>query len=338
VRYIVAACRKIARGLRRGQLVVLESTTYPGTTRELLLPYLEKGEANNNKGKQRAPFKAGRDFYLAFSPERVDPGNTTYQIKNTPKVVGGITPTCLELAVTLYSQVVERVVPVSSPEAAEMVKLLENTFRAVNIGLVNEMALMCDRLKLDIWEIVGAAATKPFGYMPFFPGPGIGGHCIPLDPSYLAWRMKALNFEPRFIELATVINAQMPEYTVRRISHILNGFGKPVRGSRIFILGTAYKPQVSDTRESPALDVMKLLMDLGSRVSYHDFFVPELSLEGIRMRSLPLSRAQLRKADLTTILTAHPNVDYAFVLKHARAIFDARNATAGMSHKNLFRL
>ncbi|MBI4386386.1 MAG: nucleotide sugar dehydrogenase [Elusimicrobia bacterium] len=327
VSYILSATREVSRRLRRGQLVVLESTTYPGTTRELVLTALE-----------RAGLRVGRDFHLAFSPERVDPGNKTYRITNTPKVVGGVTPACARAAAALYGQIVERVVPVSSPEAAEMVKLLENTFRAVNIGLVNEIALMCHRLGLDVWEVISAASTKPFGYMPFYPGPGIGGHCIPLDPQYLAWKMKSLNFEPRFIELAGVINASMPEFVVRRIGDILNGDSKPLKGSRILVLGVAYKPNVSDVRESPALDVIKLLGEQGVAVSISDPWIKTIQVENRKFRSRPLTRAELRRYDLVAVLTAHGGVDYRRVLRAARRVFDARNALAGVADPKLFRL
>jgi len=325
--YVVQACEAVARRMRKGQLIVLESTTYPGTTRELVLPLFE------GRG-----FKVGRGFHLAFSPERVDPANPTYGITNTPKVVGGITPACGRLAALFYGQFVDRVVPVSSVDSAEMVKLLENTFRAVNIGLVNEIAQMCERLGVDIWEIVGAASTKPFGYMPFYPGPGLGGHCIPVDPTYLAWKMKSLNFEPRFIDLASTINSKMPEYTVSRISRLLNGFKLPLRGSRIGVLGAAYKPDVNDMRESPSLDVIQLLLDEGAKVWMHDPYVPEVEVAGTRLRSRPLTPAALKGADLMVILTAHKNVDYRRVLRHSRRVFDARNATAGLKRRNLYRL
>ncbi|MBI4423581.1 MAG: nucleotide sugar dehydrogenase [Elusimicrobia bacterium] len=327
VSYILSATDAIAPRLRRGQLIVLESTTYPGTTRELVLPRLERGG-----------LKAGRDFCLAFSPERVDPGNRTFKIHNTPKVVGGVTPACTDLAVKLYGEIISSVVPVSCAESAEMVKLLENTFRAVNIGLVNELAQMCHRLGLDVWEIISAAATKPFGFMPFYPGPGIGGHCIPLDPHYLAWKMKSLNFEPRFIELAGVINGGMPEFVVRRMAELLNEDRKPLRGSRVLLLGVAYKPDVPDVRESPALDVLKLLSEQGARVSYHDPYVPSVSLDGLELRSAPLTRAALKRADLAAILTAHGAIDYKAVLAGARRVFDGRNAIPGASHAKLRRL
>jgi len=327
VSYILAASREIARYLRRGQVIVLESTTYPGTTRELVLPLFEEHG-----------LKVGRDFHLAFSPERVDPANRTYRIFNTPKVVGGLSPACTELASRLYSQVVERVVPVASSEAAEMVKLLENTFRAVNIALVNEMSLMCHKLNLDVWEIIGAAATKPFGFMPFYPGPGIGGHCIPLDPQYLAWKMRSMNFEPRFIELAGVINAAMPEHVVRRLSDLLNRRARALRGARVLLLGVAYKPNVSDVRESPALDVISLLQAEGCRVSYHDRWVPSVQVAGKRLASRPLNDAALGAADVTVILTAHSGIDYAWVLRGSKLVFDARNALQGALSPKLFRL
>ncbi|MDE2292497.1 MAG: nucleotide sugar dehydrogenase [Elusimicrobia bacterium] len=325
--FIVSACEALAPRLRKGQLVVLESTTYPGTTSELVRPLFEK------RG-----LKAGRDFHLAFSPERVDPANKTYRIANTPKVVGGLTPACGRAAQALYGAVVERVVPVSSTEAAEMVKLLENTFRAVNIAMVNEMAVMCHRLGVDIWEIVAAASTKPFGFMPFYPGPGLGGHCIPVDPSYLAWKMKSLNFEPRFIELAATINSRMPDYAVERLTELLNERRRALKGSRILVLGAAYKPDVNDVRESPSLDVMKLLMDRGARVSYHDPYIPAVSVGPRRLRSAPLTEASLRACDAALILTAHRRVDYGLVLAHAPLVFDARNATAGRRRRNLERL
>ncbi len=325
--YIISACEAVAPRLRKGQLIVLESTTYPGTTRELVLPMFEK-----------TGLKAGRDFNLAFSPERVDPANKTFRIANTPKVVGGITPACGKAAEALYGSIVERVVPVSSAESAEMVKLLENTFRAINIAMVNELAVMCHRLGVDVWEIIGAAATKPFGFMPFYPGPGLGGHCIPVDPSYLAWKMKSLNFEPRFIELAASINARMPDYAVERMGDLLNARRKSLNGSRILVLGAAYKPDVTDVRESPSLDVMKLLMDRGAKVSYHDPFVPAVRVEARRLRSVPLSRAVLRACDLAVVLTAHRGVDYGLVIANAPVVFDARNALKGHGARNIARL
>jgi len=316
---VVAACREVAKRLRRGQLVVLESTTYPGTTEDVVRPALEA-----------SGLKAGADFSLAFSPERVDPGNEKWTIANTPKVVGGIDAASTRLAAALYRRIVRQVVPVSSAGAAELVKLLENSFRAVNIELVNEMAQICHKLGLDVWEVVAAAATKPFGFMPFWPGPGIGGHCIPKDPQLLTWKMKSLNFEARFIELATGINGSMPDYAVARIAHALNRDGKAVKGSRILVLGVAYKPGVSDYRESPSLDVMHLLAVEGAAVSYHDAFVPKAEAAGRVWRGRALTDAALKGADLVAILTAHPGIDYARVCRLARRVFDARNATAGL--------
>ena len=317
---VVAACREVAKSLRRGQLVVLESTTYPGTTEDVVRPELEK-----------SGLKAGRDFHLAFSPERVDPGNEKWTIANTPKVVGGIDAASTRLATALYRKIVRQVVPVSSAGAAELVKLLENSFRAVNIALINEMAQICHKLGLDVWEVVGAAATKPFGFMPFWPGPGIGGHCIPKDPQLLTWKMKSLNFEPRFIELATRINGSMPDYAVARIAQALNRDGKAIKGSRIFVLGVAYKPGVSDYRESPALDVMHLLAEEGAKIEYHDSFVPKAEAAGRVWRGRALTDAAVKAADLVAVMTAHPGVDYARICRLARRVFDARNATAGLN-------
>ena len=267
--------------MQRGQLVVLESTTYPGTTREFVLPLLEA------KG-----LKAGKDIFLAFSPERIDPGNARYKLPNTPKVVGGITPACRDLAATvLYSQIVKQVIPVSSAEAAELTKLLENTFRAVNIGLVNEIMLICDKLGLNVWEIIDAAASKPYGFMPFYPGPGLGGHCIPVDPHYLSWKMKSLNFAARFIELAGEVNSHMPEFVVEKIARAFNDHKKTLNGARIVVLGVAYKANVSDVRESPALDVIHLLREQGAQVSYHDPFVPSVLIGRTRLKSKPYSKA-----------------------------------------------
>jgi nucleotide sugar dehydrogenase len=316
---ILTACGRIAPRLKRGQLVVLESTTYPGTTEEAVRPALEA-----------SGLTAGRDFWLAFSPERVDPGNKRWNIENTPKVVGGVNAASTKLAEMLYSQVVARVVPVSSATAAELVKLLENTFRAANIALVNELAQICDRLGLNVWEVVGAAATKPFGFMPFWPGPGIGGHCIPKDPQLLAWKMKTLNFEPRFIELASRVNGAMPVYTASRIARVLNLDGKAVKGSRVLVLGVAYKPDVSDYRESPALDVMHLLAEDGAKVSYHDPFVPAIRVASRSWRGRALTDASIKEADLVVILTTHSGLDYKRICRLSRRVFDARNATVGL--------
>lgn len=316
---IVAAVGEIAARPKPGRLIVLESTTFPGTTEEIVRPILEKTG------------RLGEDFFLAFSPERVDPGNLRYHISNTPKVVGGSDDASTKLAVQLYSHIVETVVPVSSTRAAEVVKLLENTFRAVNIALVNEMAQVCHRLGLDVWEVIGAAATKPFGFMPFYPGPGIGGHCIPKDPQLLSWKMKTLNYEPRFIQLASTINGSMPEYTVRRLDQTLNLDKKALNGSRILVLGVAYKPNVSDFRESPALDVMELLSQSKARVSYHDAFVPEITIGGRRIASIALTDAALKAADCVMILTAHRGINYGKVARLAKRVFDARNATRGLA-------
>lgn len=319
VSYVVSAAEAVGRTLRAGQLVVLESTTYPGTTRELVLPMLE-----------RTGLKAGVDFYLCFSPERVDPGNAEWRTRNTPKVIGGITGSCREAGVALYGRVMERVVAVSSTEAAELTKLLENTFRAVNIALVNEMAQVSDRLGVDVWEVIEAAATKPFGFMKFQPGPGIGGHCIPLDPYYLAWKMKTLNYKTRMVELAGEINAEMPAYVVAKVQDALNGEGKAVRGSRILVLGVAYKRDIEDVRESPALDVMRLLEEKGAEVVYHDPHVGVLREEGRETAGVALTEAELERADAVVITTDHTGVDYARVVRCARLVVDTRNATAGL--------
>ncbi|MBI4061643.1 MAG: nucleotide sugar dehydrogenase [Elusimicrobia bacterium] len=316
---IISACRAVAGKMKRGTLVILESTTYPGTTREAVLPELE-----------RSGLKAGRDFWLAFSPERVDPGNPKWKIENTPKVVGGVDARSTALAESLYSSVISQVVPVSSATAAELVKLLENTFRSVNIALVNELAQICDRLGLNVWEVVAAAATKPFGFMPFWPGPGIGGHCIPKDPQLLAWKMKSLNFEPRFIELASTVNGQMPLYAAGRVARLLNEAGKAVKGAKLLVLGVAYKPGVGDFRDSPSLDIMHLLAEDGALVSYHDPHVPRVAVGGRAWTSRRLTDAAVRGADCVLILTAHPDLDYPRVARLARRIFDARNAAAGL--------
>lgn len=319
VSYVVAASDAIAATLRPGQLIILESTTYPGTTRELMLPKLE---ANG--------LKAGLDFFLCFSPERVDPGNEVWQVPNTPKVLGGLTEACLEAGFALYSRVMERVVTVSSPEAAELAKLLENTFRAVNIALVNEMAQVCDRLSVDVFEVIEAAATKPFGYMKFTPGPGIGGHCIPLDPHYLAWKMKTLNYKTRMIELAGEVNSEMPHYVVDKVQDALNRHRKPINGSRILVLGVAYKRDIDDVRESPALDVMRLLEEKGAVVFYHDPYVAEVREENHSHQSVALTTEELKSADCVVIVTDHQGVDYEAVVRSARLVVDTRNATRGI--------
>jgi UDP-N-acetyl-D-glucosamine dehydrogenase len=327
VSFIVAAGDEIASRLRPGQLVILESTTYPGTTEELLLPKLAA-----------SGLKVGEDFFLAFSPERVDPGNPRYTTHNIPKVVGGVTPRCTQLAMQLYQTTVERVVPVSSTRVAEMVKLLENTYRSVNIALVNELALLCDRMEINVWEVIEAAATKPFGFMPFYPGPGLGGHCIPIDPFYLAWKARQTGFETRLIELAGQINGSMPEHVLSLVRRVLNARGKPVKGARVLVLGVAYKADIDDLRESPALDIIGLLEEEGAQVAYHDPHAPSLELRGRRWTSRPLTAETLRDCDLVVVTTAHSSVDYALVLREALAIVDTRNAFKGMPDPKIERL
>ncbi len=317
ISFILSATEAVARHLRAGQAIVLESTTYPGTTRELMLPALEK-----------SGLKVGTDFFLAFSPERVDPGNTQYQTRNTPKVIGGITPACTRVVTALYAPAIETMVPVSSPEAAELTKLLENTFRAVNIGLVNEMAIVCDKLGVDVWEVIEAANTKPFGFMKFTPGPGVGGHCIPLDPHYLAWKMRALNYRTRFIEVAGEVNSEMPEYWVGKVTNALNEHGKAVRGSRLIVVGIAYKKDIDDLRESPAIDVVRLLQQLGGEVSYHDPYIAEFKEDGITLKSVPLDAATVREADCVVIVTDHSKLDYAMIGREAKVLVDTRHAVA----------
>jgi len=318
VSFIVRGLDAIETTLRPGQLIILESTTYPGTTRDLVQPRLEA-----------SGLEAGSDFFLAFSPERVDPGNEEFHLRNTPKVVGGLTPACHELAVATYARVIDQVVEVSSPEAAELTKILENTFRAVNIGLVNEMAVICDRLGIDIWEVVDAASTKPYGYMRFTPGPGLGGHCIPIDPHYLAWKMRTLEYRTRFIELAAEVNAEMPRYVVTRVGDALNRARKPVNGSRVLLLGISYKRDVGDTRESPALDILELLRNMGADVQFHDPFVAELRHDGTTLRSIELTATSVASADCVVITCDHTGVDYDMVLEHAGIIVDPRNGLSG---------
>jgi len=327
VSYIVAAADEVARYLKRGQLVILESTTYPGTTDELILPRLTA------RG-----MTVGKDFFLAFSPERVDPGNPVYQTRNIPKVVGGVTARCTEVACALYRQTLETVVPVTGTRVAEMVKLLENTFRSVNIGLANETALLCDRLGIDVWEVIDAAATKPFGFMPFYPGPGLGGHCIPIDPFYLSWKAKLSGFEARFIELAGQVNGHMPEHVVRRVVEALNRQSHAVKGARILILGVAYKANIDDTRESPSLDLIELLEEMGATVDYADPFVPTLDFGGKRRRAVKLTPAALKRYDCAVVATAHAEFDYSLVVRHARAVVDTRNALKGRKNGKITRL
>lgn len=327
ISFIADATRQIAQTLHPHQLIVLESTTYPGTTRDFALPILEE------RG-----LKVGKDFFLAFSPERIDPGNKQFHLTNTPKVVGGITPQCRDLAALLYGQIVGSVIPVSSAESAELVKLLENTFRAVNIGLVNEIALICDRLKLNVWEVIEAAATKPYGFMPFYPGPGLGGHCIPIDPHYLSWKMKSLNFSARFIELAGEINTHMPEFVVQKITSALNQRRKSVKGSKILLLGVAYKANVSDTRESPALDVLHLLQEQGAQVAFHDPWVKTVTVGDKPLICKPYSPTVLHAVDAVVITTAHDTFNPRHILDHARLVIDTRNITRGLSSNHLVRL
>ena len=317
VSFVAAATDSVAKAIRPGQAIVLQSTTYPGTTRELMLPALEKGG-----------LKVGTDFFLAFSPERVDPGNPKYNTHNTPKIVGGVTPACTRVTMAVYQPAIETLVAVSSPEAAELVKLLENTFRSVNIGLVNEMAIVCDKLGVDVWEVIEAASTKPFGFMKFTPGPGVGGHCIPLDPHYLAWKMRSLNYRTRFIELAGEINAEMPEYWVEKVVAALNEQRKAVRGSTVLVAGVAYKKDIDDIRESPALDIIRLLQRLGAVVQYHDPFIAELHEDDARLTSVPLTAATVRAADCVVIVTDHSALDYAMLAQEARALVDTRHAIA----------
>jgi UDP-N-acetyl-D-glucosamine dehydrogenase len=323
---VVEATRAVAARLRPGQIVVLESTTYPGTTEELLLPLLEE-----------SGLRVGESFFLAFSPERVDPGNRKFGTRNTPKIIGGMTEACRRVAQALYSRAVETVIPVSSTRTAEMVKLLENTFRSVNIGLVNEVALMCDRLGVDVWEVIDAAASKPFGFMAFYPGPGLGGHCIPIDPLYLSWKLKTLNYRARFIELAGEVNSDMPEYVCRRVADALNEREKSVKGSRILVLGVTYKRDIDDVRESPALDILRLLEKRGARVGYNDPHVPELAVDSVSLRSQDLYPA-VEEADLVVITTDHGSYDYPRIVERARLVLDTRNATRGIASPKILKI
>ena len=313
--YVIAAAEAVARRAHPGMLIVLESTTYPGTTRDVMQPRLEK-----------LGLVIGKDVFLAFSPERVDPGNPKWHTKNTPKVLGGITPACTETAAALYGTCIDHIVPVSSPEAAELTKLLENTFRSVNIGLVNEMAIICDRLGVDVWEVIDAAATKPFGFMKFTPGPGIGGHCIPLDPHYLAWKMRTLNYKTRFIDLASEINSAMPDLVANKVALALNDDRKAVRGSRVLVLGVAYKKDIDDMRESPALDVIRLLEEHGAEVTYHDPHVAKYTEDGHARSSVPFTDDILARADAVVIVTDHSSVDYQRLVDKASLVIDTRNA------------
>ena len=324
---VLEAGRVIARRLRRGQLIVMESTTFPGTTRELLLPLFEE-----------TGLKVGTDFFLAYSPERVDPGNRRFTLVNTPKVVAGITRSCSHLAQNLYSQIVKRVVPVSGTDMAEMVKLLENIFRSVNIALVNEFAIMCHRLGLNVWEAISAAATKPYGFMPFYPGPGLGGHCIPVDPHYLSWKLRLLAYKARFIDLADEVNREMPRFVVEKVAESLNRRRKSVNRSRILVLGVAYKKDSDDVRESPAIDIIKLLREGGAAISYHDPYVAQLAVDGQPLRSVPLSPRSLASYDLVIVVTNHGRFDPRKIVKHSRLVIDTRNLTRGIASEKIVRL
>jgi UDP-N-acetyl-D-glucosamine dehydrogenase len=321
---LLSSLHSLASVLRKGQLVVLESTTYPGTTREQLVPLLEE-----------SGLSAGRDFAVAFSPERVDPGRTDYTLRTTPKVVGGLTPACLDRALAIYGLICDHLVPVSTPEAAELAKLLENIFRSVNIALVNELAMLCDRMKIDIWEVVDAAASKPYGFMRFDPGPGMGGHCLPVDPFYLAWKAREYGQPTEFIELAGEVNQAMPEFCVARVARALNDHAKPVRGSKVAVIGTSYKAGIGDMRESPALKIMRLLGEQGARLEYHDDYVPEIPELGLSNHPLD---AALDGADVAVIVTAHPNVDLQAIVDRAPLVVDFRGVTRGMQAENLVRL
>jgi len=320
--YVMAAADAVAKHMHAGILIVLESTTYPGTTDEIIVPRMVQNG-----------LRVGEDVFVAFSPERIDPGRQDYLLKNTPKVVGGVTPACAEMAEALYAYVTERVVRVSSAAAAEMVKLLENTFRAVNIALVNEVLLMCDKLGLNAWEIIEAAATKPYGFMKFTPGPGVGGHCIPLDPHYLSWKLRTLDYNARFIQLASEVNTSMPEYWVSKVAEALNRVRKAVNGSRVLVLGVTYKPNVDDVRESPALDIIQLLETRGARVSFHDPFVASLRHEGLETPCLELNEANLAAADCVLIVTDHASYDWDWINQHAALIVDTRHALRGLKEK-----
>jgi UDP-N-acetyl-D-glucosamine dehydrogenase len=325
--YVISESEVVSRYLQKGQLVVLESTTYPGTTREVMLPILE-----------RSGLKVGRDFYLAFSPERVDPGSKNYNVRNTPKVVGGVGPKSTKLTTLLYNQIVKRVVPVLSPEVAEMTKVFENVFRNVNIALVNELTLLCEKMGVSVWEVIDAAATKPFGYMPFYPGPGIGGHCIPLDPYYLANKAREYDFHTRFIELAADINEHMPYYVVSRITDAINSKGKSLHGAKVLVLGVAYKKDVEDVRESPSLKLIKLLHEKGAIVSYNDPYVASVRISENNLRSVELTDEQLASADCVVIATDHSCYDSRNIAQKANLVFDTRGATRRLRNKNIIRL
>jgi UDP-N-acetyl-D-glucosamine dehydrogenase len=325
--YVIAAVEAIRNHIRPGQLIILESTTYPGTTREIVLPVLED-----------TGLKVGRDFFLAYSPERVDPGNQKYTTRNIPKVIGGATPRCTKMAALFYEQFVERVIPVSSTDCAEMVKLLENTFRSVNIALANEMALTCHSLGIDVWEVIDAAKSKPFGFLPFYPGPGLGGHCIPVDPYYLTWKAKMNGAEPRLIELAAMINNHMPEFAVRGIADALNDRRKCLKGAKILGVGVAYKRDTNDVRESPAVSILEALREKGASICYADPYVPSITIKGHTLKAVPLSAELLQSMDCVAILTDHTAFDYALIAQSAALIFDTRNALGNYPRSNVVRL
>ena len=329
ISYIVSVMEAIKDHIHPNMLIVLESTTYPGSTKELILPYIAKN-------KNLTP---GENICLCFSPERIDPGNKTYNTSNTPKVIGGITEKCSEIGKVFYSKIIEKVVTVSSPETAEMVKLLENTFRAINIGLANEVAIMCEKLGINVWEVIDAASTKPFGFMKFSPGPGLGGHCIPIDPYYLSWKLKTLDYDARFIKLAGEINTSMPKHVISLIASSLNSNQKAIKGSKILILGVSYKRDVDDYRESPALDIIELLFKSGSNVKYYDNYVPKLEYNSVKLESLiTLNKSVLNSFDVCCVLTDHSEVDYNLVAENSKLIVDTRNVFRNIKGQNIKRL
>ena len=324
MQYIKSAVENVAKNMHAEQLIILESTTFPGTTEEVVLPML----LSNSNMQQADPLEVGHDFYLAYSPERIEPGNNTYFMTNTPKIVGGVTEKCTQVAKIFYEQFINKTHTVSSPRIAEMAKLLENTFRNVNIGLINEVALICDKMELDVWEIIDAAATKPFGFMPFYPGPGPGGHCIPIDPHYLSWKAKTYQENARFIELASEINNKMPKYVLDKVIHALNLHKKPINGSKILIIGVAYKKDIGDTRESPAFKVIRLMLDKGAHILYHDPYVSKIIIQGVgTYHSETLTSSVIESVDCVVILTDHSNIDYNMIVQHADVVIDTRNAT-----------
>lgn len=327
ISYILNSVESIQKYLHKGHLIILESTTYPGTTKELILPIFE-----------RSGLKVGRDFFLVYSPERIDPGNETYTIKNIPKILGGITKKCSQIGKCFYSEIIDNVIEVSSTESAEMAKLLENTFRIVNVALVNEFAMMCERLNLNVWEVIDSASTKPFGYMKFYPGPGLGGHCIPVDPHYLSWKLKSLNYRARFIELASEINSEMPEFVVKKITESLNKQKKSVKGSKILLVGVSYKRDINDIRESPALDILSILEKRGAYVYYHDPYVSSFVLNGKRYKSKSLNNNILKNVDCTVIITNHSNIDYKYLIENVEGIIDTRGVYKNIESKKVVML